>query len=172
MQAQRQRGEFTHGLLGARGVAGELVLVARPGDLLLDVGLDEHGHIGDCLASRSGRKGGTGILSELEDVDSGRRAPRACEALFITIGARPRTDWLPPEVLRDRWGSVFTGSSPLDEDAPHPWDGRSIPGALETSVPGVFAVGDTRRGSLKRVAAAVGEGSVVVSAVHAHLTGR
>lgn len=105
----------------------------------------------------------------VEHVPSGEHRSLACQALFITIGARPQTEWLPPEVLRDQWGFVFTGSSGADDDAPDPWHGRAVPGALESSVPGVFAVGDTRRSSIKRVASAVGEGSVVISAVHQHL---
>jgi thioredoxin reductase (NADPH) len=109
---------------------------------------------------------------ELEHVSTGERRRAACEGLFITIGARPRTEWLPPEVLRDRWGYLFTGASEADEDAPEPWAGRAVPGALETSVPGLFAVGDTRRSSVKRVASAVGEGSVVISSVHRHLARR
>lgn len=109
---------------------------------------------------------------EVEQVATGERRRVACEGLFITIGARPRTEWLPPEVLRDRWGYVFTGASEADEDAPEPWAGRVVPGPLETSVPGLFAVGDTRRSSVKRVASAVGEGSVVISSVHRHLARR
>lgn len=109
---------------------------------------------------------------EIEQVATGERRRVACEGLFITIGARPRTEWLPPEVLRDRWGYVFTGASEADEDAPEPWAGRGVPGPLETSVPGLFAVGDTRRSSVKRVASAVGEGSVVISSVHRHLARR
>ncbi len=108
----------------------------------------------------------------VEHVPTGERRSLECHALFITIGARPRTEWLPPEVLRDQWGFVFTGSSEADDDAPDPWHGREVPAALESSVPGVFAVGDTRRSSIKRVASAVGEGSVVISAVHQHLAGR
>ena len=92
--------------------------------------------------------------------------------MFIAIGAQPQTEWLPPEVLRDQWGFVFTGSSEADDDAPDPWHAREVPGALESSVPGIFAVGDTRRSSIKRVASAVGEGSVVISAVHQHLAAR
>jgi thioredoxin reductase (NADPH) len=115
----------------------------------------------------------TGRLAavEVENVASGQRTLRECQALFVTIGARPRTDWLPDTVLRDRWGYLVTGSSAPDEDLPEPWPGREPPASLETSVAGLFAVGDTRRSSLKRVASAVGEGSVVVSAVHAHLAG-
>ncbi len=108
----------------------------------------------------------------VEHVPTGERRSLECHALFITIGARPQTEWLPPEVLRDQWGFVFTGSSEADDDAPDPWHGREVPGALESSVPGVFAVGDTRRSSIKRVASAVGEGSVVISAVHQHLAAR
>lgn len=108
----------------------------------------------------------------VEDVPSGEQRTLECHALFITIGARPQTEWLPPEVLRDQWGFIFTGSSEADDDAPEPWRGRAVPGALESSVPGIFAVGDTRRSSIKRVATAVGEGSVVISAVHQHLAAR
>lgn len=117
----------------------------------------------------AGADGGrmTGIA--LEHVPSGERRWVTCDALFITIGARPHTEWLPPEVLRDRWGYVFTGTSEADEDAPEPWAGRAVPGPLESSVPGFFAVGDSRRSSVKRVASAVGEGSVVISAVHRYL---
>lgn len=109
---------------------------------------------------------------EVENTATGVRRSLACEALFITIGARPHTEWLPASVLRDQWGYVFTGTSESDEDAPEPWAGRAVPGALESSVPGLFAVGDTRRSSVKRVASAVGEGSVVISSVHRYLAGR
>ncbi|QEW01869.1 FAD-dependent oxidoreductase [Microbacterium lushaniae] len=109
---------------------------------------------------------------EVEHVTDAVRELRPCHALFVTIGARPHTEWLPDSVLRDRWGYLVTGSSAPDEDLPDPWRGGEPPGSLETSVPGLFAVGDTRRSSLKRVASAVGEGSVVISAVHAHLAAR
>jgi thioredoxin reductase len=106
----------------------------------------------------------------LERTDTGERMPQRADAVFITIGARPHTEWLPPEVLRDQWGSVITGSEVADEGGPGAWlgDGRG-PTPLESSVPGLYAVGDVRRGSVKRVASAVGEGSVVISSVHAHL---
>jgi len=93
----------------------------------------------------------------------------AVDALFITIGAAPHTEWLADAVLRDRWGSVITGSEVITEGGRRAWPHERTPGALESSVPGFFAVGDVRRGSIKRVASAVGEGSVVVSAVHAFL---
>ena len=77
----------------------------------------------------------------------------------------------PPEVLRDQWGSVITGPEVLAEGGRRAWLGApgTEPTLLETSVPGCFAVGDARRGSVKRVASAVGEGSVVISSVHKHL---
>ncbi|MDQ3781704.1 MAG: FAD-dependent oxidoreductase [Actinomycetota bacterium] len=91
------------------------------------------------------------------------------DGLFILIGATPITDWLPPEVLRDRWGYLLTGDD-IDgaKDEGGLRAGRS-PQQLETSLRGVFAVGDVRRRSVKRVASAVGEGSVVISQVHTHL---
>jgi thioredoxin reductase (NADPH) len=83
--------------------------------------------------------------------------------LFAMIGARPRTDWLPPEVARDKRGFILTGTD-LDEDSGWPLERR--PYLLETSVPGVFAAGDVRHGSVKRVASAVGEGSIAIQLVH------
>ena len=89
-----------------------------------------------------------------------------CPALFSFIGAVPRTDWLPPEVERDAKGFVRTG--PAVAQSPH-WPGRRPPFFLETSRPGVFVAGDVRSGSVKRVASAVGEGSMAVQFVHEHL---
>lgn len=86
--------------------------------------------------------------------------------LFVLIGALPRTDWVPPEILRDKWGYVLTDEDLRDEGA---WNLDRSPFKYETSLPGVFAVGDVRRGSIKRVASAVGEGSVVLPSVHAYL---
>jgi thioredoxin reductase (NADPH) len=103
--------------------------------------------------------------SRLETVDvrhapSGAIETRAAAALFILIGAEPFTQWLPREVERDRWGYVMTGPS---EQSPS----RR---RFESSVPGVFAVGDVRRDSIKRVASAVGEGAVCVRLVHEYLS--
>jgi len=106
----------------------------------------------------------------LERSDTGERVTVPADAVFVTIGARPHTEWLPPEVLRDQWGSVITGPEVLEEGGRRAWLGTGRdPYALESSMPGFFAVGDVRRGSIKRVASAVGEGSVVISAVHQHL---
>jgi thioredoxin reductase (NADPH) len=87
-------------------------------------------------------------------------------SLFVMIGARPRTDWLPAEVDRDSYGFLYTGA----EAASCPsWNLERSPHPHETSVPGLFAVGDVRSGSVKRVASAVGEGSVAVSEIHQFL---
>jgi thioredoxin reductase (NADPH) len=91
-------------------------------------------------------------------------------ALFILIGAEPRTQWLPSAVRLDRWGFVVTGPDLLQDGRPQQeWPLRRMPMFLESSLPGVFAVGDVRHGSVKRVAAAVGEGSTAIRLVHDHL---
>ena len=90
---------------------------------------------------------------------------RECRGLFLLIGAAPHCDWLPDEVARDERGFVLTGRDvPQDR-----WRGGLPPESLETTVPGVFAAGDIRAGSMKRVAAASGEGASVVPLVHAWL---
>jgi thioredoxin reductase (NADPH) len=86
--------------------------------------------------------------------------------LFVLIGARPRTDWLPESVGRDEFGFVLAGS---DAGASDLWPLERPPQAFETTLPGLFVVGDARFGSVKRVASAVGEGSVVVSQLYQHL---
>jgi thioredoxin reductase (NADPH) len=92
------------------------------------------------------------------------------EALFVFIGTRPRTDWLPPEVLRDAKGFVITGRELMAAEAyPRIWKETREPLPLETSVPGVFAAGDVRAGAMNRVASAVGEGSMVVRLAHDYL---
>lgn len=103
----------------------------------------------------------------LRDVDTGGRKTFEAGGLFVLIGADPHTDWLPAEIQRDRWGYVVTGSDLMREGAgPSPWPLERPPLILETSIPSVFAVGDVRQGSTKRVASAVGEGSVVVEQLH------
>ena len=103
----------------------------------------------------------------LEETHTGRREEVAAAAVFVLIGAAPRTDWLAATLQRDARGYLLTGRDvalgerPLDRP----------PAPLETSLPGVFAVGDVRAGSVKRVASAVGEGSVAIRFVHEHLAG-
>ena len=89
-------------------------------------------------------------------------------ALFIMIGGEPHTQWLPDRLARDAQGYLITGRDLLEQPGEH-WDYDREPLTLETSVPGVFAAGDVRQGSIKRVAAAVGEGGTVVRLVHEHL---
>jgi thioredoxin reductase (NADPH) len=112
---------------------------------------------------------GTGTLEALvlEDLDSGARETVPADALFAMIGSVPQTDYLGEQVLRDRWGFILTGSS-LTEHATERHDGRA-PLMFETSLPGVFAIGDVRQGSVKRVASAVGAGAMVVAMIHEYL---
>src|SRR5712671_874778 len=94
--------------------------------------------------------------------------PASC--LFVFIGAEPRTEWLDGFVERDNRGFVLTGPEVMREGKrPQGWTADRDPFLLETSVPGVFAVGDVRHGSLKRVASGVGEGSIAIQFVHSHL---
>jgi thioredoxin reductase (NADPH) len=103
----------------------------------------------------------------VEDNRTGERTPLGATALFVFIGADPRTAWLGDEVALDDKGFVLTGRD-LDGRV----EGEAAPLLLETSRPGVFAVGDVRSASIKRVASAVGEGSMAVRVVHQHLAER
>ena len=100
---------------------------------------------------------------ELRDRDSGAVETVAAHALFLMIGARPNTGWLPAEVVRDDGGFLRTGADLAGASA---WPLERAPLSLETSMPGVFAVGDVRDGSPNRVASAFGEGSIAVRLVH------
>jgi thioredoxin reductase (NADPH) len=101
----------------------------------------------------------------VRDTRTGAESQRSCGGLFLLLGAEPHCEWLPPEIVRDERGFVLTG-----RDVPHArWRGDLPPGSLETTVPGIFAAGDIRSGSMKRVAAASGEGASVVPLVHAWL---
>ncbi len=100
---------------------------------------------------------------EILDSETGARRTLGVAALFSFIGAEPRTDWLPPAIEKDARGFVRTGAE--GRRAPS-WDRRREPFLLETSHPGVFAAGDVRAGSIKRVASAVGEGAMTIKLVH------
>jgi thioredoxin reductase (NADPH) len=116
--------------------------------------------------------GGDGRLEwiSLRDCGTGVTTTTPADALFMLIGARPHTGWLPSEIARDEHGYVVTGADLVSTDSnPRNWPLERAPNAFETSVPGVFAVGDVRSRSVKRVAPAVGEGSVVVQQVHQYL---
>jgi thioredoxin reductase (NADPH) len=99
----------------------------------------------------------------LEHIPSGDTEVVPADAVFILIGAQPHTAWLPDEVARDRYGFVLTGPT---NDA---WPLDRPPFMFESSMPGVFAVGDVRSGSVKRVASAAGEGSIAIQQVHQYL---
>jgi len=88
---------------------------------------------------------------------------RAADGLFIFIGADAETAWLPSGIERDAYGYVRTGRDIED------WRLERKPYALETSIPGIFAAGDVRSSSVKRVASSVGEGSIVISYIHQFL---
>jgi thioredoxin reductase (NADPH) len=101
----------------------------------------------------------------LEDISTGERQERSVAALFVLIGAEPRTEWLRASVALDDRGYVLTGRDIPNER----WGPSRSPLPFESSMPGIFAVGDVRFGSVKRVAGAVGEGSVTVGSVHQYL---
>ncbi|HWD46312.1 MAG TPA: FAD-dependent oxidoreductase [Actinomycetota bacterium] len=106
----------------------------------------------------------------LRDRHTGATRTVAASAVFILIGAEPRTDWLDGVVERDERGYVLTGRDLLRDGRPPPsWPLERPPLLLETSLPGVFAAGDVRYRSVKRVASAVGEGSIAVQLVHEYL---
>jgi thioredoxin reductase (NADPH) len=115
-------------------------------------------HGGDSLERITVRNTQTGELEEL---------PLA--AMFVFIGARPQTDWLPESVARDRHGFVLAGPELLMEQVRPRWRLERAPHLLETSLPGMFVAGDVRSQSMKRVASAVGEGSMAVHFVHEYL---
>jgi thioredoxin reductase (NADPH) len=114
---------------------------------------------------------GAGRLEELSlrDRERDRTERVPAEALFIMIGAEPRTDWLAGVVDRDQHGFLLTGADLATTAAGTGWSLPRPPLPMETSLPGVFAAGDVRHGSVKRVASAVGEGAVSVQFVHQHL---
>jgi thioredoxin reductase (NADPH) len=105
---------------------------------------------------------------EAIEVSDGDGATRRLDSggLFIFIGADAETGWLPPEIAVDRHGYVLTGPDVREAGR---WELDRDPYLLETSVPGIFASGDVRLGPVKRVAAAVGEGSMAIAFVHQYL---
>jgi thioredoxin reductase (NADPH) len=113
---------------------------------------------------------GDGSLESITLTDrvNGTVTEVAADAMFIMTGGEPHTRWLPDDIARDRQGYLITGRDVLDQPAA-PWTYHREPLTLETSMPGVFAAGDVRQGSIKRVASAVGEGATVVRMVHEYL---
>ena len=115
---------------------------------------------------------GDGHLEELTLADhskGGAQEVVKTNWLFVFVGAAPRTDWLPEEVARDERGFVITGQDLRSRTSQLSWPLPRDPFTLETSLPGVFAAGDVRLDSMKRVASAVGEGAMAVHLVHRYL---
>jgi thioredoxin reductase (NADPH) len=106
-----------------------------------------------------------GRLTGLRIRQAGEESDLRADACFVFIGALPRTDWLDGVVARDERGFILAGP----DAKVNGWPLRRDPSMLETSVPGVFVAGDVRARSIKRVASAVGEGSMAVSLVHQYL---
>jgi thioredoxin reductase (NADPH) len=156
------------------GQARKVYLVVRGDDLYKNMSsylahrIEQTPNIELTLNTEVARMVGDECLREVELVNtkSGQRRTIPSPGLFSFIGAMPRTDWLPVEVERDARGFVRTGAE-LAQSA-H-WSRQRQPFLLETSRAGVFAAGDVRSGSVKRVASAVGEGSMTVQFVHEYL---
>ena len=156
------------------GIARKVYLVIRGDNLYKDMSsylvrrIEQTSNIEVLLNATVRRMLGDRHLNAVEIVNHKTDETRRLEtpALFSFIGAVPRTDWLPAEIERDDKGFVRTGSALAQ--SPH-WTARRPPFLLETSRPGVFAAGDVRSGSVKRVASAVGEGAMAVAFVHEYL---
>ena len=155
-----------------RFAASVTIVVRRPGleetmsdYLIKEIGYQERIDVMPCTRVVDG--GGEGVLEwlTLEDTNTRECTRKDARGLFLLLGAEPRCDWLPPELARDKNSFVLTGRDvPRDQ-----WVDGIPPANLATTVPGVFAAGDIRSGSMKRVAAASGEGASVVPLVHSFL---
>jgi thioredoxin reductase (NADPH) len=156
----------------ARFASSVTIVVRRPGleetmsrYLIDEIGYNDRIQVLPCTRVVDG--GGDGQLEwlSLEDTRTGERQTRPARGLFLLLGAEPRCDWMPPEIARDPNSFVLTGRDvPRDR-----WVEDRPPANLATTLPGVFAAGDVRAGSMKRVASASGEGASVVPLVHAFL---
>jgi thioredoxin reductase len=133
--------------------------------------VDAAPNVNVCYRAQVADGTGTGHLESLvlADTASGQRRSVPADALFVLIGAQPRTQWLGEAIARDQQGFIRTGPDlPADTGGRH-WHPARRPLPLETSLPGVFAAGDVRHGSVKRVASAVGEGAATIPLVHRYL---
>jgi len=158
----------------ARFARSVTIMVRRPGleetmsrYLIDEISFSPRITVQPCAEIADGGAGDDGRLAWLDvrDTRTGEVTRREAQGLFLLLGAEPHCEWLPDGVLLDERGFVLTGR---DIPKQH-WADGLPPANLATTVPGVFAVGDIRSGSMKRVAAASGEGSSVVPLVHAYL---
>jgi thioredoxin reductase (NADPH) len=159
--------------------AEQVTLLVRGGSLTegtstyLMQELERAGNVAVRLRTEITEVHGAGRLEALtiRDRDTHATEPLAAAALFIMIGAEPHTDWLAASVERDDRGFLLTGRDLLRDGQPPPgWPLDRAPLLLETSLPGVFAAGDIRHGSVKRVASTVGEGVTAIQLVHTYLS--
>ena len=187
--AARSDAADTHGLdvqiVGAGNSAGQAAMLfsshARSVTILCRADTLEKGmsrYLVDQLATRAkirvlvrtevtAAHGDTSLEAiDVRDAATGETTRLPSGGLFVFIGADAQTRWLPPEIARDQRGYVLTGS---EVRAAGPWRLDRDPYLLETSVPGIFACGDVRFSPVKRVAAAVGEGSMAIAFVHQYL---
>ena len=156
------------------GVAHKVYLVVRGGDLYKDMSaylarrIEQTPNIEVLLNTEVRQMHGTGHLTavEIANTKTGEVRTLRTSALFSFIGAAPRTDWLPPEIVTDGKGFIRTGATVARSPR---WTRAREPFLLETSRPGVLAAGDVRSGSVKRVASAVGEGAMAIMFVHEYL---
>lgn len=111
---------------------------------------------------------GTDHLTDVTFQTEGGSLELPVSAAFVFIGQQPRTAWLEGALVRDQRGFILTGS---DVEPGHGWNLDRAPFLLESSLPGVFAAGDVRHDSVKRIASAVGEGAMAVRFVHEYLAG-
>ncbi|HTF65821.1 MAG TPA: NAD(P)/FAD-dependent oxidoreductase, partial [Edaphobacter sp.] len=118
--------------------------------------------------------GGAGHLEHVDwrDDGLGETTSNPIRHVFVMAGAAPRTEWLEDSFVLDNRGFIVTGPDLASFADGDQWSLKRPPLMLETSVPGIFAVGDTRAGSIKRVASAVGEGSMAIHLVHRYLAER
>jgi thioredoxin reductase (NADPH) len=154
--------------------AAKVLLIVRGGDLskmssYLSRRVETKPNIEMLFHTEIRKLSGDKILEEadLENTKTGERRVVRTPAIFSMIGANPCTEWLPAEIERDEKGFIKTGTAVSSAPA---WSANSRqPSPLETSLPGIFAAGDVRSGSVKRCAAAVGEGGMAIAGVQASL---
>jgi len=159
--------------------AGQVTILAREGSLadsmsdylIRQIGAAPNIDVRYRVQATGGTGDSTGHLQSLilQDTASGARRTVPADALFVFIGAQPRTEWLGESVARDRQGFILTGPDLPTGTGGRRWRPARAPLPLETSLPGVFAAGDVRHRSVKRVASAVGEGAVTIPLVHRYL---